>query len=68
MEASPAMRAIQENKLRDFAIRVGCELNWHDTLSSIKRSDAFTMVVAHEFFDALPFYLLQVLFVLSSFP
>ncbi|KAG6902834.1 hypothetical protein C0995_010719 [Termitomyces sp. Mi166 len=59
MEASPAMRTIQEGKLRHFADRIGCELNWHDTLSSIKRSDAFTMVVAHEFFDALPFYLLQ---------
>ncbi|KAG6919198.1 hypothetical protein DXG01_008496 [Tephrocybe rancida] len=59
MEASPAMRDIQESKLRDFASKVGCELNWHDTISSIKRSDAFTMVVAHEFFDALPFYQLQ---------
>ncbi|KAG6879613.1 hypothetical protein C0992_000641 [Termitomyces sp. T32_za158] len=59
VEASPAMRAIQEEKLRDFASRVGCELNWHDTLSSVNRSDAFTMIVAHEFFDALPFYLLQ---------
>ncbi|KAG5337281.1 hypothetical protein C0989_009927 [Termitomyces sp. Mn162] len=59
VEASPAMRTIQEGKLRDFADRFGCELNWHDMLSSVKRSDAFTMVVAHEFFDALPFYLLQ---------
>ncbi|KAG6856503.1 hypothetical protein H0H87_003696 [Tephrocybe sp. NHM501043] len=59
MEASPAMRKIQEAKLRDFATQVGCELNWHDTISSIKRSEAFTMIVAHEFFDALPFYQLQ---------
>ncbi|KAG6832790.1 hypothetical protein H0H92_009408 [Tricholoma furcatifolium] len=59
VEASPAMRSIQETKLRPFADNVGCELKWHDTVSSIERSDAFTMVVAHEFFDALPFYQLQ---------
>ncbi|KAG6865980.1 hypothetical protein C0991_009982 [Blastosporella zonata] len=53
------MRNIQKAKLRNFASEVGCELNWHDTVSSIKRSDAFTMIVAHEFFDALPFYQLQ---------
>ncbi|KAG6837390.1 hypothetical protein H0H93_010549 [Arthromyces matolae] len=59
VEASPAMRSIQEDKLRVFADSTGCELIWHDTLSSIKPSNDFTMIVAHEFFDALPFYSIQ---------
>ncbi|KAF7331586.1 Protein arginine methyltransferase NDUFAF7 [Mycena kentingensis (nom. inval.)] len=35
-------------------------LEWHDTIDEIKpNADVFTMVVAHEFFDALPFHLIE---------
>ena len=61
METSQAMRATQEAKLGDFAQRNGWTLSWHDSVDQIA-PDArmFTLVLAHEFFDALPFHLLQV--------
>ncbi|KAG5647366.1 hypothetical protein DXG03_000434 [Asterophora parasitica] len=59
VETSEAMREIQKKKLASSAEKAGCELHWHDDIDRISPSPAFSMVVAHEFFDALPFYLLQ---------
>ncbi|KAG5650323.1 hypothetical protein H0H81_012620 [Sphagnurus paluster] len=59
VETSKALREIQIEKLAPFRGQTGCAVEWHDDLDYIPSSPAFTMVVAHEFFDALPFYLIQ---------
>ncbi|KAL4247601.1 Protein arginine methyltransferase NDUFAF7 [Abortiporus biennis] len=56
VETSPAMRALQEEKLEGS----GFKLTWFNSIDEIPRDeDQFTMIVAHEFFDALPFHLLE---------
>ena len=55
------MRAKQEQKLGDSVQRLGGSLSWHDSIDQISPDpQKFTLVLAHEFFDALPFHLLQV--------
>lgn len=58
VETSPAMRALQNEKLdqnRDWS------LSWHDSIDEIpETSTEYTMIVAHEFFDALPINVLEV--------
>jgi NADH dehydrogenase [ubiquinone] 1 alpha subcomplex assembly factor 7 len=60
VETSPAMRALQKEKLHSSVKEAGCQLHWHDSIDAIPPSDAFPMVVAHEFFDALPVHMLRV--------
>ncbi|KAI8980089.1 DUF185-domain-containing protein [Trametes punicea] len=61
VETSPKMRSAQEAKLSPLAERHSWRLHWHDALDQIKCDNSkFTLVLAHEFFDALPFHLLQV--------
>ena len=60
VETSPAMRTLQEEKLYPQADKTGYQLHWHDSIGTIPPSDAFSMLVAHEFFDALPVHVLQV--------
>ncbi|KAL0067922.1 hypothetical protein AAF712_005091 [Marasmius tenuissimus] len=56
VETSSSMCAIQEAKLGEQ----GWDIQWHDSLDSISpSSEAYTMLVAHEFFDALPFHVLK---------
>ncbi|KAK1231644.1 hypothetical protein PQX77_005242 [Marasmius sp. AFHP31] len=56
VETSSSMRAMQEAKLGEQ----GWDIHWHDSLDSISpSSEAYTMLVAHEFFDALPFHVLK---------
>lgn len=39
----------------------GWNIQWHDNLDEIAPTDEqYTMVLAHEFFDALPFHLIEV--------
>lgn len=60
VETSPAMRALQESKLKHTVHDGSPELVWHDALGDIPRSpDTYTMIVAHEFFDALPVHLIE---------
>ncbi|KAH8100954.1 DUF185-domain-containing protein [Cristinia sonorae] len=60
VETSASMRATQERLLGALARGNGWQIHWHDSLEEVSRDVAkFTMVVAHEFFDALPFHLLQ---------
>lgn len=62
VETSESMKALQKEKLGPLAAQTGRSLQWFDSLDDIPaESDKFTMIVAHEFFDALPFHLLQVL-------
>lgn len=59
-ETSPAMRALQESKLKHTVHEGSPGIAWHDALDDIPRSpDTYTMVVAHEFFDALPVHLIE---------
>jgi len=56
------MRDLQKAKLQPQANQLGCKLHWHDAIEDIPPSNSFSMILAHEFFDALPFHLLQVKF------
>ena len=57
VETSLAMRELQKAKLTGRNIKV----HWHDLLGEIQPStEEYTMLVAHEFFDALPFHVVQV--------
>ena len=58
METSAHMRSLQEEKLKS---RQNIRLHWHNSIVEIKpSSEAFTFLVAHEFFDALPVYVIRV--------
>ncbi|CDO71829.1 hypothetical protein BN946_scf184939.g53 [Trametes cinnabarina] len=60
VETSPTMRTAQEAKLSPLAQQQGWTLHWHDGLDQVQPdSTKYTLVLAHEFFDALPFHLLQ---------
>jgi SAM-dependent MidA family methyltransferase len=61
VESSPALRTVQEKKLRGWSGKSGPELHWHESIEGIPTADGvYTMLVAHEFFDALPFHLIEV--------
>ena len=61
VENSASMRRLQENKLQKFVCGDKCGLSWADSLEDVHPDkDVFTMIVAHEFFDALPFHLIEV--------
>ena len=61
VESSLALRAVQEKKLETWRGKNGLELHWHDSIEDVPTADGvYTMLVAHEFFDALPFHLIEV--------
>ena len=61
VETSPAMQEIQNRTLQPIVKDQSWSLHWHDALGEISPDqDVYTMVLAHEFFDALPFHLLLV--------
>ncbi|KAF8212501.1 S-adenosyl-L-methionine-dependent methyltransferase [Mycena galopus ATCC 62051] len=60
VETSPTLRALQETRLSPSAEKYGCTLQWHDSIDDIpSEEEAYTMLVAHEFFDALPFHVIE---------
>ncbi|KAN0113578.1 S-adenosyl-L-methionine-dependent methyltransferase [Russula decolorans] len=60
VESSPALRAVQEKKLRAWGGERCLELHWHDSIDDIATTDGvYTMLAAPEFFDALPFHLIE---------
>jgi len=55
------MRNLQESKLRKASQDGNFEIVWHDAIEEIEHEeDVFTMLVAHEFFDALPVNVIEV--------
>jgi NADH dehydrogenase [ubiquinone] 1 alpha subcomplex assembly factor 7 len=61
VETSLPLRSVQEQALKPFAEMSGWNIQWHDSLDEIPPTDKqYTMVLAHEFFDALPFHLIEV--------
>ena len=64
VETSPTLRKLQEERISALAKNVSADiLHWHDSLDDVKaaRDDGlFTMVIAHEFFDALPVHVVEV--------
>ncbi|KIK99599.1 hypothetical protein PAXRUDRAFT_822590 [Paxillus rubicundulus Ve08.2h10] len=60
VETSDSMRTLQSEKLRNAKEVGGFELSWHDAIEDVPHSkDTYTMLVAHEFFDALPVHVLE---------
>lgn len=55
------MRNLQKEKLASHAGKY--KLHWHDRIQEVPQveddKDVFTMVIAHEFFDALPIHLFE---------
>ncbi|KAI0044153.1 DUF185-domain-containing protein [Auriscalpium vulgare] len=60
VETSSSLRKIQEQKLQPWVDKHDLQLHWHDSIDDVPSSgESYTMLVAHEFFDALPIHLLQ---------
>ncbi|KAG6333096.1 hypothetical protein ID866_5998 [Astraeus odoratus] len=60
VETSPAMRTLQESKLRDATQGGKPKAMWHNAVDEVPQSaDTYTMLVAHELFDALPVHIIE---------
>lgn len=60
IETSEAMKAIQKEALEPANKQRTWTTHWNDSLEDLPvDNEKFTIVVAHEFFDALPFHLIQ---------
>ncbi|KAH9970552.1 S-adenosyl-L-methionine-dependent methyltransferase [Lactifluus volemus] len=60
VESSPALRSVQQQKLLPWNDKNGLKIHWHDSIDDIPAAEGiYTMLVAHEFFDALPFHLIE---------
>lgn len=69
VETSHHFRTVQEQALKPFAEKFGWKIQWHDNLDVFTPADKqYTMILAHEFFDALPFHLVEVCLPSSNRP
>ncbi|KAF9648679.1 DUF185-domain-containing protein [Thelephora ganbajun] len=60
VETSHPLQSVQEQALKPFVEEFGWKIQWHDNLDAISQTDnQYTIVLAHEFFDALPFHLIE---------
>ncbi|TFY51126.1 hypothetical protein EVG20_g11153 [Dentipellis fragilis] len=60
VETSVSLRAIQEQRLKPWSEKHNIQLYWHTSLDDIpEKEGSYTMLVAHEFFDALPIHLIE---------
>jgi len=60
VENSRVMRAMQKTAMQHLHAAQHIKLEWHDDLEEIEPDpNAYTMLVAHEFFDALPVHMLE---------
>ncbi|KZT67935.1 DUF185-domain-containing protein [Daedalea quercina L-15889] len=60
VENSPNMRQRQDELLSPLAFKHNWDLQWHASVDEVPHDPTrFTLLVAHEFFDALPFNLIQ---------
>lgn len=61
VETSQAMRAAQKERIQPRVDAMGFTLDWYDSIYDVPDlEEEYTMLVAHEFFDALPIHILQV--------
>jgi NADH dehydrogenase [ubiquinone] 1 alpha subcomplex assembly factor 7 len=61
VETSRPLRSMQEAALAPLATKLNSKLHWHDMIEDVPEDpEVFTVIVAHEFFDALPFRVVQV--------
>ena len=61
IETSPNMRQQQDAKLAPMTTKQNWDVQWHTAIDEVPQDPTrFTLLVAHEFFDALPFNLIQV--------
>lgn len=61
VETSAPLRKQQAAILEPHLKRLGCSLQFHDTIDELEPdNEVFTALLAHEFFDALPFRVIQV--------
>ncbi|KAI0322135.1 S-adenosyl-L-methionine-dependent methyltransferase [Amylostereum chailletii] len=59
VETSQSVRRLQADLLSGWG-QYGVSIQWHDSIDTvIQKNGAFTMLLAHEFFDALPFHLIE---------
>ncbi|KAF5342280.1 hypothetical protein D9611_001827 [Ephemerocybe angulata] len=60
VENSEALRTVQEQKLQASPYHDPPKLHWYNHIAEIPRNPSeYTILVAHEFFDALPIHVLQ---------
>ncbi|KAH9041591.1 DUF185-domain-containing protein [Lactarius pseudohatsudake] len=60
VESSLSLRAVQQKKLEPWDGKNGLKIHWHDSIDDVPAANGiYTMLVAHEFFDALPFHLIE---------
>lgn len=62
IETSSSLREVQAKKLDPWLNALGASIQWHNSIDDISiNNQAYTMFIAHEFFDALPFHLIEVI-------
>ncbi|KAN0134514.1 putative S-adenosyl-L-methionine-dependent methyltransferase domain containing protein, partial [Lactarius tabidus] len=67
VESSPSLRAVQQKKLESWDGKNGLRIHWHDSIDDVPGTNGiYTMLVAHEFFDALPFHLIEKVLLTSA--
>ena len=60
VESSPHLREVQKQKLEEAGFGA-VDTQWWGNVSEVPKSeDEFTVVVAHEFFDAMPIHIFEV--------